>query len=719
MWLGIQAGVDTPLGKRLATLTAYRLVVLTVFLAITELYYLKQLAFGGFSSKIAITTVAVAYGLAATYAVLLRRGRGLRLMSYAQLLTDQLIWTSIVFISGGVTSGATALYGLSCLSGAILLYTPGAMFAMAAGIGSYLALCGAFWLRVLQPPLDQSANAYVTAIDDMVYPMFSTVMTTAVVAVLAAYLAERLRAFGGRLEAVTARAEKAERLAALGQLAAALAHEIRNPLGSIRGSVELLRTGPSLSTEDRHLCRIVEREVGRLDDLVSDMLHLARPRDPDRTDTDLVTIVRGVVQLARGSSRGSDVDVRYEGPEDLQVVADAAQMRQVVWNLVRNAMQNSPDGTETTVMLRREKDGCAILEVRDEGGGIDPAKRRQIFEAFYTTRSHGVGIGLAVVKQITERHGFEIAVESAPDEGSSFLVKMPAKFVAAALVLLAVVATGCGPSRGWLDPNAAVGPSGSGQDDGWSDGTAPGPAATEGAGPSSSATVPHPTATASPSPENAEPTAPQAISAAGETPGGNGGARRELYRNTYYDFPRELVSPGAPTETVYAATCQPIRTTTKAFHDALCVQGSGRLATGQTVSFAKRDCPCAAECPRTGQRICFEALDPKRFPHGRGAMGTAITPLRTVAVDPKRIPLGTVIYIPEYHGLRDLKGRAHDGCFVAEDRGLRVVGLHVDVFTGDPIVTKAWNKAVPSNRGVHVIIGATRCNHLGHVRSSD
>ncbi|MBW2526643.1 MAG: hypothetical protein JRI23_20845 [Deltaproteobacteria bacterium] len=703
MWLGIPAGVDTPLGKRLASLTAFRLLVLTTFLAITELYYFKQLAFGGFSSRVAITTIAVAFALAATYAVLLRRGRGLKTMAYAQLLTDQLIWTAIVFISGGVTSGATALYGLTCLSGAILLYTPGALAALAAAVGSYISLCAALVTGVLPPPFDQSASVYEVSLDEMVYPVLSTVMTTAVVTVLAAYLAERLRAFGGRLEAVTARAEKAERLAGLGQLAAALAHEIRNPLGSIRGSVELLRTGPSLSEEDRQLCRIVEREVARLDDLVSDMLHLARPKEPDRAPTDLVDVVRGVVKLARGSSRAAEVSVRYEGPDELEVLADASQMRQVVWNLVRNAMQNSPDGSEATVTLLRLDDGDAALEVRDEGPGIAPSKREQIFEAFYTTRSHGVGIGLAVVRQITERHGFDIDVRSEPEDGSVFRVLVPSRFVLAAMVLLALTAAGCGPSRGWMDPDRPTSSAHGGQDDGWGDSEPSG-----GSVPAAASAKPDDGAPSKPPPS------PGAGGAAAIQVSGSpaSGAERKLYRNTYYDFPREQVTPGAPTQTIYAADCQPIRTASKAFHDQLCVQGSGRLVTGQTVSFAKRDCPCAAECPRTGQRICFEALDPKRFPHGRGAMGTAITPLRTVAVDPEEIPLGTVIYIPEYHGLRDLTGKAHDGCFVAEDRGLRVRGLHVDVFTGDPTVTAAWNKAVPSNRGVHVIVGASRCGHL-------
>jgi len=185
------------------------------------------------------------------------------------------------------------------------------------------------------------------------------------------------------------------------------------------------------------------------------------------------------------------------------------------------------------------------------------------------------------------------------------------------------------------------------------------------------------------------------------------GAGEPLFRNTYYDFPRE--GGGAKEATVFDAACAPIARVTQKFHDQVCVQGSGRLGTGETVSFARRDCACAAVCPRTSQKICFERLDPARFPHGRGAAGSAITPTRTVAVDVSLIPLGTRIFVPEYAGLPRPDGSTHDGCFVAEDRGLKVVGRHIDLFTGDPSFTSQWNALVPSNRGVHVRMNDPHC----------
>lgn len=183
------------------------------------------------------------------------------------------------------------------------------------------------------------------------------------------------------------------------------------------------------------------------------------------------------------------------------------------------------------------------------------------------------------------------------------------------------------------------------------------------------------------------------------------------FRNTYYDFPSEADYVGGDRREVFDASCRVISTVPKAFHDTLCVQGSGLLVDGSPVSFAKRNCPCAHSCPATKQQICFDTLDKKQFPWGRGALGKAITPLLTVAVDSDVIPLETPLYIPEYEGLPvDASRQAyHDGCFIAQDRGMSVKGKHVDIFTGEPALTRMWNRMVPSNKGVTVVKNSPKC----------
>ncbi len=182
------------------------------------------------------------------------------------------------------------------------------------------------------------------------------------------------------------------------------------------------------------------------------------------------------------------------------------------------------------------------------------------------------------------------------------------------------------------------------------------------------------------------------------------------FRNTYYDFPSENDYTGDLVP-LYDGQCRSRASVPQGFFESLCVQGSGLLKSGSAVSFNRRDCECAPVCPRTGQKICFDLLEIAKYPWGRGATGQAITPLLTVAVDSSIVPLGTALYIPEYAGLpRDAERRGkHDGCFVAQDRGLRVQGQHVDIFTGQAAMTQLWNSLVPSNTGVTVVVNSPRC----------
>ena len=191
------------------------------------------------------------------------------------------------------------------------------------------------------------------------------------------------------------------------------------------------------------------------------------------------------------------------------------------------------------------------------------------------------------------------------------------------------------------------------------------------------------------------------------------GRKLGVFRNTYYDFPEERDYAGAPVE-VFDEGCHALARVPQEFHDTLCLQGSGLLADGRTLSFKRRDCSCARRCPRSNQRICFEALAAERFPWGRGATGDPITPMLSVAVDVDVIPLGTPLFIPEYVGLpRDPGNRSeHDGCFIAQDRGIKIQGQHIDVFTGEEAQTQIWNRLVPSNTGVTVLLDSPFCSRF-------
>jgi two-component system, NtrC family, sensor histidine kinase HydH len=427
MELGIRsAAPDHPLAGRLAWITALRLTFLVLLLGATATLYLRgELARYPFSLRVVFATIGAGFALAAVYGLVLRSGKRLRMLAWTQIVLDQLTWTAIVYVSGGATSGATSFYALTCLIGAVLVGVRGALLAAGLGIALYALLCAGFHFGWVHPPPDQVAETYAIGAQELTYPLLLNALGVSVVALLAGYLADRLRLTGGALEVATARVVEAERLALLGRIAAGLAHEIRNPLGSITGSIEMLRESPELSTEDRRLCDIIQREARRLNDLVGDMVDLSRPRTPRPEASDIAALAREVVALAANAARGSDVNVRYEGTEGEALArCDAAQMRQVLWNLVRNAIQASSAGAEVVVRVSSD-DAQVELRVDDKGHGVPSGAR--IFDDFFTTRTHGAGIGLAVVRRIIEDHapmGVRLAVDQPSGGGASFRVTL-------------------------------------------------------------------------------------------------------------------------------------------------------------------------------------------------------------------------------------------------------------------------------------------------------
>ncbi|MFQ5697340.1 MAG: nitrogen regulation protein NR(II) [Myxococcota bacterium] len=217
---------------------------------------------------------------------------------------------------------------------------------------------------------------------------------------------------------------RSERLAAVGQLAAGLAHEIRNPLASLSGAIELLaRDLPDLGESARRLVRIVGRETQRLDRLASAFLDYARPGPGRREWVDLTELLDELCELAE---RDPEMQCRIErsGDEGMRFFGNPDPLRQVFWNLLRNAAQSGPSDGCVRIETRREG-SWACVRVSDRGSGIPEDLMEQIFEPFFTTRAKGTGLGLATVHRVVEAHGGTLEVWSRMGEGTRVSVRLP------------------------------------------------------------------------------------------------------------------------------------------------------------------------------------------------------------------------------------------------------------------------------------------------------
>lgn len=218
---------------------------------------------------------------------------------------------------------------------------------------------------------------------------------------------------------------RASKLAVLGEMAAALAHEIRTPIGILRSSAQMLAREPNLGPEARELTGFIESETERLNRLVTTLLDSTRSRPPDLQHHDLHALIHRCLGLLASQAHKKDIQLEeHLEAADPDVVCDGEQMTQVILNLVLNAIQILPTGGRVSVGTRQRNTGL-IIEVADNGPGISAEARAKLFDAFFTRREGGVGLGLAVVQQILSAHGGTIEAGTSTLGGALFSISLP------------------------------------------------------------------------------------------------------------------------------------------------------------------------------------------------------------------------------------------------------------------------------------------------------
>jgi len=232
-----------------------------------------------------------------------------------------------------------------------------------------------------------------------------------------------------RIQRLQVRAKRAERLAELGTLTGGLAHEIKNPLSTIQLNLQLLQEditpeNPAYSRVGNRL-KICERETGRLREILDDFLRYAGKIELQRSKVELNRVCEELVDFFWPQAQISRVQLRFKrAPADVVVMADERLLKQAVLNLMLNAVQAMPNGGELILAVN---DGSeeAVIEVIDTGSGIEQEVISRIFDAYYSTKKSGTGLGLAMTRRIAEEHGGRVSVTSEVGKGSDFALHLP------------------------------------------------------------------------------------------------------------------------------------------------------------------------------------------------------------------------------------------------------------------------------------------------------
>jgi len=345
--------------------------------------------------------------------------------SITAFLIKLALWYVLMGWTDGISSSYYWLILLPVMSAATSLGLAGLIVAVVLACGAYISLV------LFLPPGYFVSEWPVVILREATFPIAGFLTYELLEANRAAtrkaqIAAEQLAEANRNLQAAEATVRRTERLAALGQLSAGLAHEIRNPLSTIKGSAEmLLKNVDADSAVSRELAGFISSEVDRTNGLVTRFLDFARPLALRLEETELTEVIDEAVAEIEKHTPPLDVSIyKNYSPDIPPFPLDRQLIERVLYNLLLNAAQASPPQGSVTIETRRLGDTVEV-DVMDRGSGIAPKNRESIFNPFFTTKSSGVGLGLAIVSKIVDEHGGQITVESDVGEGSVFRVLLP------------------------------------------------------------------------------------------------------------------------------------------------------------------------------------------------------------------------------------------------------------------------------------------------------
>ena len=366
-----------------------------------------------------------AYGFSAIVFGLYAWGRRLVVQAYVQVVFDLLLITAFVYISGGIASSMYFLFLFPIIAaGLVVSGRAGFLAASLSAILFGLLADGVYFGFI---PAFQPEHAVKASLGSLLVTIFIAWGVFFVIAAMMSYLAGSLRRTRAALRVAEKELIVRERLSEAGRVSASLAHEIRNPLAAISGSVQVLKKELALSAEQRDLMDIVLKESERVSHSLEQFLDFARPSKKIFSEISLTDILDEMLKILQGGGELSG-KVEVAGnfrSSDLQYYGNAGEFKQVFWNLIKNAAKAMPEGGR----LRLDFFGPRRKEIRivvaDSGRGMTEEDKKHLFEPFYSGFENGRGLGMSIVRRIVDDYDGRIDVRSELHKGTEVLITLP------------------------------------------------------------------------------------------------------------------------------------------------------------------------------------------------------------------------------------------------------------------------------------------------------
>ncbi len=406
---------------RLKLLMFFRVLFSSFLLGSTVIFQINQRMPPFSSSLVAIYGLIISIFLISfVYALLINRVRKPGVFAYIQIVVDTLVVDVIILVTGGFSSIFSFLYLLVVIYTSMLFYKRGSMITAVACSLQYGVLVDLEYYGLLHPFV---VDAGLVASDySWVYVLYKVIMTMGAcfaVALLAGYMAERERRSKKELIKMEAHVKRVDKLAALGQIAAGLAHEIKNPLASLTGSIQLIRNDYRDRPENRKLMKIVLREADRLSTLVNNFLIFARPPSGRPEKLNLAEVLAEFIEMfEKNNALAGKIRIDKKLIPGLWFEMDPDHFRQILWNLFSNAAESIEDQGRVSIQVQPDAGDIIDVRVTDDGCGIPQAELASIFDPFFTTKADGSGLGLSIVHSILESYGCRMDVSSRVGQGT-------------------------------------------------------------------------------------------------------------------------------------------------------------------------------------------------------------------------------------------------------------------------------------------------------------
>ncbi len=365
------------------------------------------------------------YLLSFVYLVLHIWGKYLPLQASFQIFFDLLLITALVYISGGVQGSFYFLYIFVIIAASHVISKRAAFLTAALSAIFYGFLVDGMYFGLI--PYYAQEEAIEISLGLVNYNIFMAWGAFFLVAFFMNFLTDSLRKTRDQLMMAQKELEIKNRLAVAGEVSAQLAHEVRNPLAAISGSVQVLKDELGLKEEQRELMDIIVSESRRVSHSIDQFLNLVSPGQRTFSSINLTEILKEALTLLQSSGEmNGNVQVKGNySSKSIQYFGNNNQFKQLFWNILRNALKAMPKGGALTVDFEKIKKDRIELRFADTGIGMSEDKRERIFEPFYSGFENGQGLGMAVVRKIVDDYKGKIRVASEPDKGTEIIITLP------------------------------------------------------------------------------------------------------------------------------------------------------------------------------------------------------------------------------------------------------------------------------------------------------